>query len=87
MPKLHCKPCRGAAFFALAKYAMGTLAVMTLALMTALSNPAARAESADSTTSGAACRLFDRAYVPIPIPLPIPVPLRTTSRKTSRSRR
>ncbi len=41
MPKLHCKPCRGAAFFALAKYALGTLAVMTLALMTALSLPVA----------------------------------------------
>jgi len=41
MPKLHCKPSLGAAFFALAKYAMGTLAVMTLALMTTQSPPAA----------------------------------------------
>src|SRR5260370_21016405 len=46
MPKLHCKPCPAAGFFALAMFALvtlalGTLALMTLALMTTLSLPAA----------------------------------------------
>src|SRR5260370_24544728 len=36
MPKLHCKPCPAAGFFALAMFAL-----MTLALMTTLSLPAA----------------------------------------------
>src|SRR2546430_7619879 len=41
MPKLHCKLCLGAAFFALEKYALRTLAVMTHALLPALSLPVA----------------------------------------------
>src|SRR3981081_725764 len=40
MPKLHCKPCLGAAFFALVMFALTTLALMTtLSLPTAAQNP------------------------------------------------